>query len=364
MIILKGTRHTKQGILAILCITWMAGCKEDDKPEFDRKSMLSNMAINVIMPAYTTLNGSLGTLQLETADFISNPDAISLAALRAQYVVSAKNYQHCSMYNFGPAMDCNIKASFNTFPTDAAKIETNITNGTYTLTINENLTAIGFPAIDYLLYAGSDSEILAKFTTDPDAGKRKTYLSDLVAKMKNEFQPVLDQWQGSYKTSFINADGNDVASSSSYLLNEFVKDLELTKNARIGIPSGQQTGGTIFPTYVEAYYSGLATSLAYEHLVGLETCFTGGNGSGFDDYIRDVESDDVTVSLADNILAQFTVCKTKMDALADPLSETITTNVSAVNDVYQELKKLAVYCKTDMTSMLGILITYQDNDGD
>ncbi|MBI3134392.1 MAG: imelysin family protein [Bacteroidetes bacterium] len=357
-------KYTRQTFLILSTAALIVSCKEDEKPEFDRKAMLTNMASAVIIPAYTTLNSSLGTLYTKATDFTASPNTITLADLRAQYIQTNKNYQRCAMYNFGPAMDYGIKIAFNTFPSDTAKIEANITAGTYTLGAVSNTTAIGFPALDYLLYFGTDTDILTKFTTDPEAANRKTYLTDLVSKMKTEFQPVIDQWNGSYQTTFINADGNDVASSCSYLLNEFVQDIELVKNAKIGIPSGQQTGGATMPTYVEAYYSGLSTTFAYESLLGLETCFTGGSGSGFDDYIRDVESDDVTTSLADNILTQFGVCKTKTDALADPLSTTVNADFASVNDLYLELKKLLVYCKTDMTSMLGILITYQDNDGD
>lgn len=351
-------------ILFVALSNFLFSCKEDEKPEFDRRAMLENMASGVIIPAYSTLNSSLEVLLTRVNEFNANPSSTTLSNLKTQYVTANKNYQRCAMYSFGPALDYGIKGAFNTFPTDTSKIEANISAGTYTLGAVTNVTAIGFPAIDYLLYFGSETDVITKFTTDPEAANRKTYLVDLVTKMNDEFQPVLDQWNGTYKTTFIQSDGNDVASSCSYLLNEFVKDIEIVKNAKIGIPGGQQTGGATLPEYVEAYYSQLSTTFAIESLIGLETCFTGGSGLGFDDYIRDVESEDVTTSLADNIIAQFLVCRNQIDALADPLSTTVDSNWSAVNNAFLELKKLVVYTKTDMTSLLGILITYQDNDGD
>jgi len=342
----------------------LTACKKDEEPEFDREAMLTNMASGVIIPAYQAENGAVILLHTKAIDFTTNPTTTTLADLRAQYISTNLLYQRCSMYNFGPAMDYGIKAALNTFPTDTTKIESNISLGSYTLGTATNATAIGFPALDYLLYFGTDAEIILKFTTDTEATKRKIYLTDLTSKMKTEFQPVLNQWTGSYQTTFIAANGNDVASSCSYLLNEFVKDCELLKNARIGIPSGQQTGGATLPEYVEAYFSGLSKSFALEQLIGLKMAFTGGPGIGFDDYIRDVESDDVTTSLADNIISQFDICTQKITVLNNPLSNDIAVNYAAVNSAYLEIKKLVVYCKTDMTSMLGILITYQDNDGD
>ena len=46
------------------------------------------------------------------------------------------------------------------------------------------------------------------------------------------------------------------------------------------------------------------------------------------------------------------------------LSDEIMTNKTALSVSYGELQRLVPYIKVDMTSALGVLITYQDNDGD
>ena len=349
--------------MALAGMIGITACQKDDEPEFDRKAMLENMASSVIIPQYETLNTTISALHTEATEFTANPTLATLGELRAQYILACRDFLYCGMYNFGPAMDYGIKAAFNTFPVDTAKIEANISAGSYVLGSAANTTAIGLPAMDYLLYFGSDAEILGRFTAATTSPGRKTYLVDLVAKMKDEFQLTLNKWS-SYKAEFLVADGNDVASSCSYLLNELVKDIELLKNARVGIPAGQQTGGATMPEMAEAYYSGKSIEFAKYQLHGIRLAFTGGAGIGFDDYIRDVEGDEVETSLADNIISQIDVCTAKLNALAGPLSNDVDANAAGVNELYLELKKLVVYCKTDMTSMLGILITYQDNDGD
>ena len=354
----------RSSFLLILTATIFSACKDNNKTEFDRKAMLDNMASAAISPAYIDVNNALALLLTRTEEFNATPNTTTLTSLKQQYVTTNVYYQHCAMYGFGPALEYGIKGAFNTFPSDTTKIEANITAGTYTLGSAANTTAIGLPAIDYLLYFGGDAQVIANFSTDALAANRKTYLVDLVTKMKSELQPVLDQWNGAYKTTFISADGTDVSSSCSYLLNEFVKDIELVKNAKVGIPSGQQTGGATLPAYVEGYYSGLSTTFALENLYGLETCFVGGSGLGLDDYIRHEEGDDVSSSLADQIIAQFDVCESQVGALADPLSATVDADWASVNNAYLELKKLVILTKTDMTAVLGLLITYQDSDGD
>jgi predicted lipoprotein len=61
---------------------------------------------------------------------------------------------------------------------------------------------------------------------------------------------------------------------------------------------------------------------------------------------------------------QFTLAKNKLALIPDPLSTQMTSNAPAVDAAYMELVKLLVLLKTDMTSALGVVITYQDGDGD
>ncbi len=51
-----------------------------------------------------------------------------------------------------------------------------------------------------------------------------------------------------------------------------------------------------------------------------------------------------------------------MQAVPDPLSNSIVNSQAVVNAAYLEIQKLVVLLKTDMPSSLGVLITYEDND--
>jgi hypothetical protein len=42
----------------------------------------------------------------------------------------------------------------------------------------------------------------------------------------------------------------------------------------------------------------------------------------------------------------------------------VNTEQSKVQDLYNEMQKMVVLLKVDLSSALSILITYQDNDGD
>lgn len=342
----------------------LISCKKDkDKVEFDRGAMLSNLSSNVILPALSNTESEFNTLHTKVETFTSNPTEENLSSVRSGYVIAYKAFQTCKMFDFGPMADYGITAATNTYPTDTSKILSNINSGTYNLSSAENITAIGLPAIDYLLYKASSAEIIQDFSSHSLAGNRKDYLLDLSLKMKTEYSAMTDQWQN-YMNTFDAADGNDIGGSTSILFNAFVMDIELLKNAKVGIPAGFQTSGQTLPTYVEGYYSGISIDLALENCNALQNLFNGANGVSFDDYIRDVESEDIEVSLSDNINNQFETIKTKLTAIQNPLSDKVNSNPDAVNAAWNEIKKLVTYVKTDMSSILGLLITFQDNDGD
>ncbi|HEY0244499.1 MAG TPA: imelysin family protein [Mucilaginibacter sp.] len=341
-----------------------------DGSSFDRKAMLTNLSANIIIPAYTAFQASTVSLDAAVTTFNTTPNATNLTALQAAFKAAYQQWQATSVFDFGPAEQINFRVNTNTYPTDVNQINTNISSGIYNKDLLANLAAKGLPAMDYLLFGtGADNTaVLAQFTTDGQAANRKSYLAILSAELKTNAATVLTAWNGAYKTTFINADGTDQGSSTGLLVNQLVYDYEILKNYEVGIPAGVQSMGTTFPTKVQAYYSQMSVQLALLHIQAIQNIYLGksaqGDGSGLDDYLVKVNAKYNDGSLNDAIKNQFAVAIGKLQALTDPLSANITNNNAAVTAAYTELQKLTVLLKTDMTSSLGILITFGDNDGD
>lgn len=354
----------RHSITLLLLVFTAFACKKKDAPEFDRKAMLSDMQAKVISPAYANLSLEMESLNGALSTFLASPSFENLTGARATFLATYLAFQDVSCFDFGPALDYGLNASLNTYPTDTVKIKANISSGTYTLGAAENIAAIGLPALDYLLFSGSDLDVINRFTTDDNAAATQTYCTALMEKMKSETDAVFNSWETGYAATFKAADGTDVGSSLSLLYNGFVKDLELLKNAKIGIPSGQFSGGEALPAYVEAYYSGKSQLLALQNTSALKTVFTGADGIGFDDYLNFIEQESSLPVNAATIQNQFDLCYSKIAELGDPFSTDIPVNFSGFSSTFQELKKLVAYAKTDISSALGILITFSDTDGD
>lgn len=336
---------------------------------FDRKAMLTNYENNLILPAFASLQTKVNDLDAATIAFNAAPDATKLTTLQNAFKAAYLQWQSASPYGFGPAEQVNFRVSMNTYPTTVDQINSNINTNTYNPGLAANFSAKGFPALDYLLFGtGADNTaILAQYTTDAQATNRKAYLGKLTAEMKTNTTTVVNAWNGAYKTSFLAADGTDVGSSAGQLINELVKDYETIKNGEIGIPAGVQSMGTTFPEKVQAYYSKISVQLAVAHLTAIQNIYLGNGtteGIGLDDFLLQGAVNSTGATVNSTIKAQFTASLTKLQGLQDPLSNVIKTNNAAVTATYTELQKLTVNLKTDMTSALGILITFGDNDGD
>lgn len=366
-------------LIAISVIVAISSCKKKKEDEmeventFNKSEMLSNIGNSIILPQYLTLKNKIDTLQLLCADFNSNTNATNLTLLRQHFINTYKAYQWASTFEFGQAEIDVFRANLNTFPCDTAQINSNIASGIYDLNTVSNIDAKGFPAIDFLLYRNNqnDSYIVSLFNSYANANA-KTYLTDLITEMQNKTTTIYNAWKndgGNYISTFQSNTGSDVGGSIGMLVNQLNFDFEILKNARIGIPLGKQTLGIPLPEKTEAYYSGISLELINEHIQSIENIYLGrskqGNdGLGLDDYLTHINARYGAGSLNDAIKSKFNSAKTKLALIPPTLSQAVVSNPSIVDNAYAELQQLIVLLKVDMPSALGVLITYQDNDGD
>ncbi|MEX2590287.1 MAG: imelysin family protein [Chitinophagales bacterium] len=364
-------------LLVFMGITFLlpsCGNKDDDSnsDDFDRQAMLENYADNLILPAYQHFEQKVDSLETVLNAFSNNPSTQALSLLQTTFLNTYRSWQNVELYEFGPAAEVILRSNVNTFPTDVFIIDNNISEGSYDLDIPSNIKAKGLPAMDYLLFGlGEDNtEILEYYTTDADAANRLQYLEDVFGDISTRTTSTIDKWDN-YRSTFVGATGTDIGSSTSLLINEFNFEFELTKNPRIGIPLGAKSSGQALPGNVEAYYSGISKELALINLQNIVNVFRGKafnssqTGPSLESYLDQLGAEYRDgQSLSEAIIEQFEKDETALQAVPDPLSDAVISNESLVQTAFDEFVKTVVLIKTDMTSAIGIQITYQDNDGD
>jgi predicted lipoprotein len=344
-------------------------CKKENEPdlkeEFDKNAMLTNYAQRVIQPRYDQLSVQLSLLQAEIDSFTSVSTSQNFSELKEAFRQTYLSWQGVSFIEFGPADNYALKAAFNIFPVDTQQINQNISSGSYVLGSASNISAIGLPAMDYLLNRGnSETQSLNYFTT-VDSANRKKYLIDLANQLITSLNPVANQWANSYASTFINSDGTSQGSSVSNMINALNLDFEkYIRDGKVGIPLGIRSLGTPLPEKSEGFFGRLSTNLLRESISQLQSYFNGGSGIGLDDYLNHLEAMHGSELLASKINNQFSAIIQKIDLVTSPIGTAVTSNKPAVQEIYNEMQKMVVLLKVDLSSALSVLITYQDNDGD
>lgn len=351
---------------------FLFGCKKnkeedpDETETFDKSELLTNYADNIIIPAYSAYKIKVDSLEIVVADFLTNKTVSNLTKVKEKFIGAYISYQSVSTFEFGPAESVYHRTSCNTFPCDTAQIKTNIQSGTYDLNAANNIDAKAYPALDYLLFGNGKTEqqIVDDFSIDVNATSRCNYLTTIVSELKTKATSIVSQWNSSYRASFISSNGSDIGSSIGLLVNQLNQDFEITKNYRVGIPLGKKTLGIILPEKCEAYYSKKSLTLLKKQIESVEKIYSGNGGKGFDDYLSHLNAEYNGGSLNTTITNQFVVVKQKIDLIPETLDNSIINNSAPVEAAYTELQRLVVLLKADMPSALGIVITYQDTDGD
>jgi predicted lipoprotein len=366
----------KNIFLLIIVITVLASCSKDDdtsglenNDDFNRVAMLSNIADNIIIPSYQDLNTKLGVLVSTKDDFITDPNSGNLSALRISWLNAYKSWQFVEMFNIGKAEEISYHFQMNIYPTNDDDIKNNITSGDADLEHPNNNDAVGFPALDYMLYGieNTDFAIIEKYTSDPESENYKVYLSDLVIQMKNLTESVLNDWTSSYRNIFINSTSNTATSGFNQFVNDYIYYYEKGLRAnKIGIPAGNFSSSPL-PNKVEALYNKESSkTLALEALNAVQNLFNGKSyntnsmDSSFSDYLIYLNKSDLVTLINEKL----DLAREKINLLDDDFYLQINEDNTKMTNAYDALQTVVVLLKVDMLQVFNISVDYVDADGD
>lgn len=348
----------------------LVGCGPDE-PEnpgdnFNRKAMLTWYADDIIMPAYQDAQTKLESLASLYNDFKQGPSEAKLIAMQEEWKASYTSFIGCSSFNFGPADQVlgSLGEQLATFPVDTTAVNTSIANSDYSMD-NLKRDTRGYLTLEFFLFdeIGNNAKALQRMT----ANGNQLYFEAVLNHAKDMLIGVNQGWV-SYRAQFISNDGTDPGSSISLMYNELIKNYELLRNYKIGLPAGKRVGQTgAEPEMVEAYYSGLSLPFQKAHLDAFYRWYHGVNQAGVDGigWVEYLESVVGGPELISDTEAQYDLIYTEYDKLPNQtFSSILRSNPSAVDAYYEEVSKCTRFFKSDMSSVLGIAITYDSGDGD
>ncbi len=351
----------------------LASCTESGGPQadtFDRTAMLTQLADNLIIPSYDSAATASVRLATNSESILTDGDVSSadVYELRREFTDLALQWQRIVTYNFGPAEGDfgTLAEDAATFPCDTAEVWRRIAAGD-TLLRDFRRDTRGLATIDYLLFRRDAAEI-ARDLSDASAGNMRTYLRRVINRLRDELTSAASAWKQTYRSIFINRSGTDAGSSVSLLLNELNKSFELLKNYKLGLPLGLRAGQTTTePTKIESYYSGLSYLLLGLHYSSIREIWSGRLRNGTQ--IPSFRAYLLTVVNGPRLIEETEAQFARIDAAyglvgQSTMSELIRSNPQALVALHTEMQKLTRFIKSEMSSLLGISITYSSGDGD
>lgn len=361
-------------LLVVLFLSLILGCKKPEKPSdqslfdtYDKKSLLNHLGNQIISEYENTLQSAI-QLELKINEFNQNVNSVNLENVKNQYLNLLFQWKKAEFSNFGPQEENFIGQNIDYGSFNVNLFNQNLSNSNLDSTYfaEAGVTVKGLGCLEYMLYHQPENLIIAEFTTDSLANRRKTYLLGCVKEIQNQLRKIIQLWKpegGNYLQTFISKDGRDVTSSLTVYCNSLVYFLENVRRSKIGQPSGIENQGIINTNLLEKRISQQSIHCIKHNLEGLQNGFSGKNGQGIEDLLNHLKIEYNGVLLSEVILNKFNEVQSKIANIPN-LEEAINNDFQKVQELHTSLKQLVVLLKVDMMSNLGLLITYTDNDGD
>ncbi len=343
------------------------------KVSFERSTMLTNWADNIIIPSYDAFSLELDALNTAYDAFKADTSTANLTAFRASWLSAYKMWQRISMFEIGPAETLGLRLNMNIYPTDNEKITGYIASGTYDLSLSSNRDAKGFPALDYLIngLGADDAAIVAKYN-DADKDATFAYIEVVLSNMTSLTTNVIAEWKASYRDIFVANNGASATASVDRFVNDYIFYYEkFLRAGKMGIPLGVFSGSTL-PKNIEAYYeTEISNELFLEGLNAVQDFFNGkhfnssATGESLASYLDVLNTVKNGENLNKIINDQFNTARAEVSALTAFRSE-IENNTTPTDMLlaYDEVQKAVPLLKVDMVSAMSISIDFVDADGD
>ncbi|WP_394749896.1 imelysin family protein [Spongiimicrobium salis] len=360
------------GICAFVGLLFLANCKSDDNSSNlnDTEALLRDQLTNVFSNEIVSLNANFmeraSTLQEAAEAFQRESTLQNLENAQEQWRNLQLVWKQLELYDLGDVGNSFIAFEINRWPSNTSRIEDNITG---TTELNEAFIASigssskGISGVEYLLFPSEEGQDILGSFTGSNGDRRLQYLVAMTQNLTTKTSELNDLWN-TFSPTFTTALESNISGSQNQLANAMISLLEEIIVSKLGRALGDNNGGTIITSQLEAFRSTFSKEIIRQHLTALQRTYQGEFGAastiGFDDFILRLEQQ----ALDQRIQDQFTVCRNALDRISGSLAAELETNPDAVAAVRTAFRDLLVLIRVDMSNLLGIVVTFNDSDGD
>lgn len=333
-----------------------------------KEQFLKELVNNVVMPAYASLDAKCRALAEAAKDLLGTPNAQSLAKARTAWMDAAVVIQKLECFKIGPSADSGSLPLFYFWPTRPASVERAVAGDAELSTAKmEDLGAAskGLFALEYLLFprpakTGSPPGTASPIVDDvldqlngSKGGRRRLYLSLVAQELADKAQQIAKEWRAPLSPSAIKfMEGGQ--ESINALIKHIAWSVEYATERRLrpilATAGGEKTSDPANDN---------SAQLIRASLEGVQEVYTGGEGIGLDDYLRSMGS-----PVADRFEEGFRNVFASLHDLDRHVEYASREKLDKARTVYSTCHALELIIKVDLTSSLGVTLTFSPIDGD
>lgn len=367
---------------------------------FDRSAMLASLTEHVFLPSLSTFESdaaALSTAVLAARDAPEAEATAKRAAAQAAFSTAYKSWQLLEMLQLGPAGNVGariggrgLRDEIYSWPLrNTCRVDQVTFSRDYEASDffdRELVNAYGLDALEYLLFVATDDNACASpasindpsnwpaLSTDDIRSRRAAYAAAVAAQILAEAGRLVATWSESFAADFSGAgtkassfstaqEAVDEVFAAMFYLDRQLKDIKLA--APLGVGDACLETPTC-PELVESPHADLSIEAIRANLDGFYALFVGApvggdaNLLGFDDFLVELGASELALQMRED------TDKARASAAAvDGFLTTLETNPAALEELYDEIRAIAVPLKSQFVSVLNLAVPQEgaaDND--
>jgi uncharacterized protein len=336
----------------------------DDKtraPAVSKTAALDNIAQKVLLPAYAELASRSGDFAAAADALTTAPDVAALKRAQQAWKDVLLAWRRIQPFVHGPVADLGVYGRIQFWPSRRQSVDRVLRaprpiDDTYIQELGAN--AVGLSALELMLFdtRQDDAARVAAFT-GPAGERQRRYLRALAQELVKQTRLVESAWQG--PAGFAARFGSGGQQHLNLLVNDMLTAIETGAQGRLRLAIDKRTGPRVSSELVEGGLSGTSQEGLLALLLGARAMYSGGDGMGLDDYLRQLKS-----PTARRVDVQFQKAIEAVQAIDGPLEQATGAREQAVNQAHEECRALEILLKVEVASALGVTLTFKSTDGD
>jgi predicted lipoprotein len=325
------------------------------------QDVLRALVEQVLVPNIAAVAESSRQLEDALARLAEAPSVATLRGAREEWQRALLSWKRAEVFRQGPITEANSSLRVMFWPVRADALDA-LAQGSAAID-DAAIDAMGVDhrglfALEYLLYSAQADEQIAVQFASPEGARRGLLARSLASNISFQAQRAARSLADGKKLADELAEGSQ--ESLSRLVASMIDRVENVSARRLARTSELARSGRLVPSAIEGGVSGTSQQIALAYLRATEQLYLGVQGASGLSALVNARS----IALDQALRAAFRDAIVGVDGLGLPLEVVAVREAAKLDSATSVVRKLERALKTELTSTLGLTLTFSSLDGD